>query len=285
MSESERTEGALSPVAAPDARAALDPLDAALLEQVIIGGDLARLTPDQRVAYYRAVCESLGLNPLTQPFEYIRLQDRLRLYAKREATDQLRRLHNISIQIVSREYQGDMYIVIARATTPDGRTDESTGAVCLTGLAGANLGNAVMKAETKGKRRVTLSICGLGWMDESEVESVPVARRVNVTEDGEIVDAGFNAGLHAGQPAPARQPSGGAAQMVTGAAYRAKLLRRWAQVCAQADALGVAYDQLPAEVDADAIIARGRALKERIAQARQAQSARSTPAAAEEQAA
>ncbi|MGH2370674.1 MAG: hypothetical protein ACRDI2_21060 [Chloroflexota bacterium] len=278
MSESERTEGALSPVAAPDARAALDPLDAALLEQVIIGGDLARLTPDQRVAYYRAVCESLGLNPLTQPFEYIRLQDRLRLYAKREATDQLRRLHNISIQIVSREYQGDMYIVIARATTPDGRTDESTGAVCLTGLAGANLGNAVMKAETKGKRRVTLSICGLGWMDESEVESVPVARRVKVTEDGEIVDAGFSTG----QPSPARRAAGGVAQEDTGAAYRARLLRRWAQVCAEADALGVTYDPLPADVGAEAIIAQGRALKERIAQAR---STRSTSATAEEQAA
>ena len=27
-----------------------------------------------------------------------------------------------------------------------------------------------MCAETKAKRRVTLSICGLGWLDESEVE-------------------------------------------------------------------------------------------------------------------
>jgi hypothetical protein len=30
-----------------------------------------------------------------------------------------------------------------------------------------------MKAETKAKRRVTLSICGLGMLDESEVESLP----------------------------------------------------------------------------------------------------------------
>lgn len=31
----------------------------------------------------------------------------------------------------------------------------------------------MMKAETKAKRRVTLSICGLGMFDESEMESVP----------------------------------------------------------------------------------------------------------------
>jgi phage tail sheath protein FI len=30
-----------------------------------------------------------------------------------------------------------------------------------------------MKAETKAKRRVTLSICGLNMLDESEVESIP----------------------------------------------------------------------------------------------------------------
>ena len=32
-----------------------------------------------------------------------------------------------------------------------------------------------MKAVTKAKRRVTLSICGLGFMDESEVADVPEA--------------------------------------------------------------------------------------------------------------
>ena len=93
------------------------------------------------------MCDSLGLNALTQPFEYIRLQDRLRLYAKREATDQLRRLHRVSVSIVAREQQEDTYVVTARATMPDGRTDEATGAVSLAGLSGANLANALMKAE------------------------------------------------------------------------------------------------------------------------------------------
>jgi hypothetical protein len=34
---------------------------------------------------------------------------------------------------------------------------------------------AFLKAETKSKRRVTLSICGLGMLDETEVETIPGA--------------------------------------------------------------------------------------------------------------
>ncbi|HET7770867.1 MAG TPA: hypothetical protein VFN74_18990 [Chloroflexota bacterium] len=162
------------------------PLDASTIEQVVVGGDLARLTPAQRVSYYQSVCQSLGLNPLTRPFEYIRLNDKLTLYAKREATDQLRKLHNISVEILSREQQGDLYVITTRATTPDGRTDEATGAVPTAGLSGVNLANALLKAETKAKRRVTLSICGLGWLDESEVDSVRVARPAHVSESGEL---------------------------------------------------------------------------------------------------
>jgi hypothetical protein len=35
------------------------------------------------------------------------------------------------------------------------------------------LANALMRAETKAKRRVTLSIAGLGWLDETEFDIVP----------------------------------------------------------------------------------------------------------------
>jgi hypothetical protein len=43
------------------------------------------------------------------------------------------------------------------------------------------LANALMKAETKAKRRVTLSIAGLGWLDETELETIPQARATIVT--------------------------------------------------------------------------------------------------------
>ena len=146
---------------------------AVLLERVVIGGDLAQLTAVERLQYYREVCASLGLNPLTQPFEYMVLKGKLRLYAKRECTDQLRKLHGVSVMITDRmPILSDLYAVTARATDATGRADESLGVVSTTGLKGEDLANALMKAETKAKRRATLSICGLGMLDETEVETL-----------------------------------------------------------------------------------------------------------------
>ncbi len=159
-----------------------------VLEKVITMGDLAELKPVERTQYYVKVCESLGLNPLTQPFMYVRLNGKLTLYARKDTTDQLRKLQSVSVVIASREKADDIYIVTARATTPDGRCDESTGVVSLGGLKGEALANALMKAETKAKRRVTLSICGLGWLDETEVGDVRGAQPVHVTPDGEVLE-------------------------------------------------------------------------------------------------
>ncbi len=185
-----------------------------LAEQVAIAGDLAKLTPEQRMAYYGEVCRSMGLNPLTRPFEYIVLNDKLTLYARRDATDQLRKIYGVNISIVARETVEGVYVVTARGTTTDGRSDESVGAVPLikengdwqTAQSGKRFfkgdgtfkpigpedrANAMMKAETKAKRRVTLSIVGLGWLDETELETVASARRVNVDQaTGELVGAG-----------------------------------------------------------------------------------------------
>jgi hypothetical protein len=159
-----------------------------VLEQVLIGGDLAQLTEAQRLAYYRAVCQSLGLNPLSKPFEYLWLNGKLRLYALRDCADQLRRLHGISIYITNRERLGDLYIVTARAKDHTGREDESTGAVALGTLKGDALANALMKCETKAKRRVTLSLAGLGWLDETELETIPHVRVGEPTGDPEAGD-------------------------------------------------------------------------------------------------
>jgi hypothetical protein len=162
----------------------------AALERVLIAGDLASLNADQRVQYYNAVCRSLGLNGLTRPFDYLELDDgkgnkRLVLYANKGAAEQLRALKDVSIEVVDRAVEDDVAIVRVRAKMPGGRVDEAIGAVPLykedgtwkkTGggksffepngkrkpLGAVERANAVMKAETKAKRRVTLSICGPG---------------------------------------------------------------------------------------------------------------------------
>lgn len=155
-----------------DRLAKVDTPDASAIELVLVQGDLSKLTAPQRVIYYNQVCESVGLNPLTRPFEYLNLNGALRLYARRDCTDQLRKIHNVSIKITARDRGEDVYVVTAQATFPNGRTDESTGAVPIGNARGENLANALMKAETKAKRRVTLSICGLSMLDESELDGV-----------------------------------------------------------------------------------------------------------------
>lgn len=149
------------------------------IEKVLIEGDLSRLSADQKVAYYMKVCESLGLNPYTKPFDYLKLNGREILYARKDATDQLRKAQHVSIVGLQRERLDDLYVVTATARTPDGRSDSSIGAVMVKGLMGEGLANALMKAETKAKRRVTLSICGLGMTDDTEVDSIPGAQRTN----------------------------------------------------------------------------------------------------------
>jgi hypothetical protein len=158
---------------------------------VVVGGDLRELHPSQRVRYYQDVCDSVGLNWRTRPFEYLVLNGRLTLYATRNATDQLRRIYGVSLKIVDRKTQDGVLIVHCSAKTPDGREDEDFGVLELgPKLTGDARANAIMKCVTKSKRRVTLSICGLSFLDETEVETIPNNRRAAApTASAEIARA------------------------------------------------------------------------------------------------
>ena len=153
---------------------------AAILNQVVVRGDLSRLTEADRFVYYTKVCESLSLNPLTKPFEYITLQNRLTLYATRSCTDQIGARDGIDVAVTHREEWKDLFVVSARASK-DGRSVEVEAAVPLTNgktgqpLKGEDLANARMKADTKARRRAVLSFCGLGMLDETEFASIPAA--------------------------------------------------------------------------------------------------------------
>ncbi|MFK0393724.1 hypothetical protein ACISNT_07930 [Campylobacter jejuni] len=152
-------------------------------ELALVKGDLSKLSDVERASYVKNLCESLSLNMLTKPFEYIVLNGKLTLYANKSATDQLRQIRKVSITKTEVAQVGDIYMVTAYAATPDGRTDCDTGALNIKKLGGDNLANAIMKAITKAKRRVTLSICGLGMLDESELETIKEKRFLNPNED------------------------------------------------------------------------------------------------------
>lgn len=225
---------------------------AGLVEKVVVGGDLSKLTPAERLSYYSRICQSLGLNPLTRPFQYIWLNGKLTLYAGAGCTDQLRDRNQVSITKIERGGDDDTYEVVVYAKDKTGREDAAIGAVAIKGLTGEARANAKMKAETKGKRRVTLSIVGLGMMDESEVgpgfrlpdesqvTGITEAVRADVDpETGEIKEGGEpapEAGTGEGDPEQERslllgRVKGAADKLGLKAPKRAEL---WSQYCGHA---------------------------------------------------
>ena len=152
-----------------------------VLASVVLKGDISQLNQLQKVEYFNHVCRSLGLNPATQPLAYIRLGGKEVLYAKKDATDQLRRIYGVSIYKLEKEIQEGLYVVTAYARDKNGKQDSDVGVVPIQGLKGDALANAMLKTVTKAKRRVTLSICGLGLLDETEVDSIAGAEVVEAS--------------------------------------------------------------------------------------------------------
>jgi hypothetical protein len=153
---------------------------ASIANQLILQGDLSKLSANDKVRYYNGYCERMGLDPFTKPFDILRLNGKEVLYCTRSGTQQLNKLHKVSHLITSRDTNAEagVYIVTSKASLPDGRCTESIGAVNIAGLKGEAYANAIMKAETKAKRRATLDLLGLGVLDESEAESIPNASTV-----------------------------------------------------------------------------------------------------------
>lgn len=146
-------------------------IDARQAIEIFVRGNIASLSDSDKLRYYNLMCSTLKLNPATRPFEFISLNGKLQLYAKKDATDQLRATYAVSLEKTGSEVIDGIYIVTVKATIND-RTDFATGAVPIENLKGDAKANAIMKAETKAKRRATLSICGLGILDETEIETI-----------------------------------------------------------------------------------------------------------------
>src|SRR5262245_36751195 len=233
---------------------AIEPAQTNVLERVIIEGDLSVLTPQERVSYYNEVCRSLALNPFTKPFDYLKLQGRgLTLYATKNATDQLRQLRGISItKLETNEVQG-VYIVTTYGRDKDGRIDSAQGAVSIKGLQGNDLANAMMKAETKSKRRLTLSMCGLGFMDETEVETVAGARTHVVDMDtGEVLE-------QTKRELPKPRPD-----IITEGTDRFWV--RYLEIAGQAEDLGIPFEPLKLPIGRNLLVAEGQKLARIIAE-------------------
>lgn len=179
---------------------------AGALAHILATGDLRQLTDAQRVGHFLDLCQSLGLNPRSRPFDWIEFYDpesggkKLTLYPNQSCAAQLRRQHQISIRFTRREPIGGgtdepMFVVEVEGSTPTGRTGSATKYVSLMGrqkgggtyrLSGQQLANAYMKAETGALRRLTLSMVGLST--PADFEDLQRARVMTVDGTGRVLE-------------------------------------------------------------------------------------------------
>lgn len=141
-----------------------------IINSLILTGDMSQLKPSDQTKYYNAICQLIGISPLTQPFAIIVYQGKKTLYARKDCAQQLCNTRKISTEITKTDKDELVYTTHVRASMPDGRKTDDIGCVGISGVKGQDLANLYMKSATKAKRRAVLALCGLGMPDETEVE-------------------------------------------------------------------------------------------------------------------
>jgi len=159
-------------------------LDDNIIASLVLNGDLKRLNPNQKVEYYNYRCQQAGLDPAAKPFDLLSLNGKEILYANATASQQLTANRNLNHTVTGRDLTDGIYCVFVKVTGQDGRSTENMGAVPIETLKGEVKANAMMKATTKAIRRSVLAHCGLGMMDETETETIPGAKKVDLPEIG-----------------------------------------------------------------------------------------------------
>jgi len=183
--------------------------------QHALTGDISQLSPSDRLKMLAATCASLNLNPMTKPFDFVELNGKMVMYANKGCAEQLRKVHGVSVEVVERIRQDGIYAVRVKATDQSGRTDEAIGVVpCDEKAKGDFVAMAMMKAETKAKRRVTFSICGLSMpdIDELRVNTMKPASASVITDmdDDEkvgVINNLISAQSHSGTCVPQPSPT------------------------------------------------------------------------------
>jgi len=146
--------------------------------------DLESLTEEQKQEYVRNVCAHIGVPPELNlvMLTYLDEQDgprRLVAYAKRGATEIIRNTRGINVTNMTHEKVGDSIVFTVTGKDDKGRQEMSVGSKWIGGLLGRELDDAIMTAQTRATRRMTLQFVGAGILDESEVNPQRVVELKN----------------------------------------------------------------------------------------------------------
>jgi hypothetical protein len=174
-------------------------------------GDLSTLPEPEQDKILVKMCAHYGLDPILRPFCIIPAQNKKIWYATKAATDMVAARDHLTRRFKERRIDRELMICEIIMEITDGkRVEEGTAVVSLgefardpkTGqitermLAGEGLANAIMRCETKAKRRATLAWFGMpdgtGGEDIEVVSSpaatLPAAKPVQPTAT-EVIDS------------------------------------------------------------------------------------------------
>src|SRR5258708_30457351 len=172
--------------------------------------DLESLTKAQRQEYIKNVCNHMGVPPelnlvmLTYLDEDGEGPRRLVAYAKRGATEIIRNNRSISVTDLTSKEVGGSIVLTASGKNDTGRQEIATGSKWSKDLTGKDLDDAIMTAQTRACRRMTLQFVGAGVLDESEV---------NPRKPVQLKETAFTSVATA--PQPSVRPSSGPGKDVT----------------------------------------------------------------------
>lgn len=140
--------------------------------------DIEHLDENQKATYYRDACNFLGIPANLNLLAYIEMVvgdsgRHLVLYAKKGATDLIRQnrgISTISLEAIKDLVPGQVcFIAVGKDVT--GREERAVGTADIDGMRGKALSDAIMIAQTRATRRMTLQFVGGGILDESEIPS------------------------------------------------------------------------------------------------------------------
>lgn len=136
--------------------------------------DIDKMSELEQRQYYLDACEYFQVPPELNVlyFTYFDSGDGARvkvLAAKKGATDIIRdRLHINITELTDKMVNGSI-VFFAKGMNGKGRFEMATGAKYIEGLKGQDLDSAIMTAQTRALKRLTLQFAGGGLLDESEV--------------------------------------------------------------------------------------------------------------------
>lgn len=153
-----------------------------IVEKVIAeNGNLIKLSPVERKVYFLAMCDRYGLDPFSNPFDYMEQKKKvdgqytvvgITLYPNKKAAEAFGQKYGLTCKIVEKTIEGSTAFVTVEVTNGR-RVVQEIGAVEINAF--ITKGDAIKKALTQARRRGILAFCGFSTDLEEDRAISPAA--------------------------------------------------------------------------------------------------------------